>query len=107
MIHQQTLTDYYADKPLQSPTANWRSRGHFRAWRLEDFLSDFDLMGVYIRKNFFKNTLSVDPATYHYAHQRLELAPEEIALVFTNTQVPYTWELPEAATCHGYCCASN
>ena len=104
MMHQQTLTDYYADKPTPLPATDWRSGGHFRAWRLEDFISDFELMGVYSRKDFFKITLSTGPATYHYAHQHLELAPGETALVFTNTQVPYTWELPDAATCHGYCC---
>ena len=104
MIHQLKLTDYYADKPAQRPGANWPTGGHFRAWRLEDFLSDFELMGVYSRKDFFKVTLSFGPATYHYADQRLELASAEPALVFTNTQVPYAWELPDAATCHGYCC---
>ena len=103
MIHRQTLTDYYANTPAR-PAMDWSSGGHFRAWRLEDFLPDFELMGVYSRKDFFKITLSIGPATYHYAHQHLDLAPGEAALVYTNTQVPYKWGLPDAATCHGYCC---
>ncbi|MDF7814014.1 AraC family transcriptional regulator [Hymenobacter sp. YC55] len=104
MIHQQKLADYYAHSVLQAPSADWLKGGHFRAWRLEDFLADFELMGVYSRKDFFKITLSTGPSTYHYAHQRLGLAPNEPALVFTNTQIPYAWELPEGATCQGYCC---
>jgi AraC family transcriptional activator of pobA len=103
-IHQQKLADYYAHQPAQLSNATWPSGGHFRAWRLEEFLADFELMGVYSRKDFFKVTLSTGPSTYHYAHQRLELAPDEPALVFTNTQIPYAWELPAAATCQGYCC---
>jgi AraC family transcriptional activator of pobA len=104
MVYQQKLTDYYAHHPSQAPAASWMSGGHFRAWRLEEFLADFELMGVYSRKDFFKVTLSFGPSTYHYAHQHLELGPGESALVFTNTQIPYAWELPEANTCRGYCC---
>jgi AraC family transcriptional activator of pobA len=104
MVQQQKLADYYAHHPAQTPAAAWPSGGHFRAWRLEDFLADFELMGVYSRKDFFKVTLSAGPSTYHYAHQHLELAPAEPALVFTNTQIPYAWELPTGNTCQGYCC---
>jgi AraC-like DNA-binding protein len=103
MVQQQKLADYYAHHPAQTPAA-WPSGGHFRAWRLEDFLADFELMGVYSRKDFFKVTLSSGPSTYHYAHQHLALAPAEPALVFTNTQIPYAWELPAGNTCQGYCC---
>lgn len=103
MIQLQTLATYYADKvPLLQP-GSLRSGGHFSAWRLEDFLSDVALIGVYSRKDFYKITLTTGPATYHYADQHLVLAADEFALVFTNTQVPYTWEVPDAG-CQGYCC---
>ena len=100
MIAQHTLTDYYNARPF---AAGSRGDGHFSAWRLEDFLADLDLMGVYSRKDFYKITLSTGPATYLCADQRLVLAAGEPALVFTNTQVPYTWEVP-AGGCHGFCC---
>ncbi len=101
MIHQQHLADY---RPAAlSPPDGRRSGGAFSAWRLEDFLADLGLVGVYSRKDFYKITLTAGPATYVCGDQRLVLAPGEPALVFTNTQVPYTWEVPEGA-CRGFCC---
>ncbi len=103
MIHQQNLADY---RPAALfPPDGRRTGGYFSAWRLEDFLSDMDLVGVYSRKDFYKITLTVGPATLPNVcgDQRLALAPGEPALVFTNTQVPYTWEVP-AGGCRGFCC---
>jgi AraC family transcriptional activator of pobA len=101
MIPQQQLAAFLAT--AVSPASPW-SGGHFSAWRLEDFLADLDLVGVYSRKDFYKVTLTTGPATYCCADQRLVLGPGEQAIVFTNTQVPYTWEVPETAACRGYCC---
>jgi AraC family transcriptional activator of pobA len=104
MIQQHTLADYYVDKLAQLPPTSQRGGGHFSAWRLEDFVSDLALVGIYSRKDFYKITLTTGPATYHCADQHLGLAAGQMALVFTNTQVPYTWEVPEATACQGYCC---
>ncbi len=104
MIHQHTLADYYAEKLPRLQPESQRGGGHFSAWRLEDFLSDLTLLGVYSRKDFYKITLTTGPATYHAADQHLVLAAGQPALVFTNTQVPYTWEVPAANSCRGYCC---
>lgn len=104
MIHQHTLAEYYADKLPWVQPGSQRGGGHFSAWRLEDFLSDFALLGVYSRKDFYKITLTTGPATYHSADQHLTLAANQPALVFTNTQVPYTWKVPDTASCQGYCC---
>ena len=101
MIFQQNLTDY--PSAVLPPSAGRRG-GHFSAWRLEDFLADLDLLGIYSRKDFYKITLTSGPATYRCAEQHLDLAPGERALVFTNTQVPYTWEVPDTGACRGYCC---
>jgi AraC-like DNA-binding protein len=105
MIALQTLADYYADKaPLLQPGSG-RNGGHFSVWRLEDFHSDMSLVGIYSRKDFYKITLLTGgPATYHYADQCLALEPGQPALVFTNTQVPYTWKVPDLQQCRGHCC---
>ncbi|MFD1870845.1 helix-turn-helix transcriptional regulator [Hymenobacter bucti] len=104
MIGLQTLADFYADRvPLLQP-GTARGGADFSAWRLEDFLTDMALVGVYSRKDFYKITLTTGPATYRCADQRLALAPGEQAMVCTNTQVPYTWEVPPDGACRGYCC---
>ena len=104
MIELQTLAEFYADRaPLLQP-GSARGGADFSAWRLEDFLSDMALVGLYSRKDFYKITLTTGPATYLCADQRLVLAPGEQALVCTNTQVPYTWDVPADGACRGYCC---
>ena len=104
MIGLQTLAEFYADRlPLLQPNG-LRGGGAFSAWRLEDFLSDMALVGVYSRKDFYKITLTTGPGTYICADQRLTLTSGEQALVCTNTQVPYTWEVPADGECRGYCC---
>jgi AraC family transcriptional activator of pobA len=104
MIGLQTLAEFYADRlPLLLPSG-LRGGADFSAWRLEDFLSDMALVGIYSRKDFYKITLTAGPATYICADQRLVLAVGEQALVCTNTQVPYTWEVPADGACRGYCC---
>ena len=100
MIPQQHLADYLATAALEGS----HTGGHFSAWRLEEFLADLDLVGIYSRKDFYKITLTSGPATYCCADQRFVLGPGEQALVFTNTQVPYTWEVPDTTGCRGYCC---
>lgn len=104
MIGLQTLAEFHADRlPLLLPSG-LQGGADFSAWRLEDFLSDMALVGIYSRKDFYKITLTAGPATYICADQRLVLAAGEQALVCTNTQVPYTWEVPEDGACRGYCC---
>jgi AraC family transcriptional regulator, transcriptional activator of pobA len=104
MPKQQTLADYYADKmPLVVPSSP-RSEGHFAVWRLEDFATNEELVSGYSRKDFYKIVLTLTGnATYHYADQHQVLAAGQAALVFTNTQVPYRWEVDDMP-CRGYCC---
>ena len=99
----QTLSDYYADKVHLLQPGNPRGGGHFTVWRLEDFNTNAELAAYYSRKDFHKVVLTVGPTTYQYADQHLHLAPGEHALVFTNTQVPYGWQV-EQGPCRGYCC---
>ena len=103
MAPTQTLPDFYAHKlqqPLPDPR---RGGGHFAVFRLEDFPDATDLAAVYGRKDFYKVMLGTGHATYHYGAQQALLAPGQHALVFTNAQVPYSWELHELPYA-GYCC---
>ena len=80
MVPQQTLAEFYAAKRRQLLPDSLRSGGHFAVFRLEDFAADTALADAYGRRDFYK-----------------------MALVFTNAQVPYGWEV------HGlpYRCAAG
>ena len=99
----QTLPDFYATKLHQPLPDLRRGGGHFAVFRLEDFPAATDLSAVYGRRDFYKIMLGTGDATYHYGHQQARLAPGEHALVFTNAQVPYGWEL-YSLPYSGYCC---
>ena len=99
----QTLPEFYATKLHQPLPDLRRGSGHFAVFRLEDFPAATDLAAVYGRKDFYKVMLGTGDATYHYGDQQARLAPSEHALVFTNAQVPYGWELHSLAY-NGYCC---
>ena len=99
----QTLPEFYATKLHQPLPDLRRGAGHFAVFRLEDFPADTDLAAVYGRKDFYKIMLGTGDATYHYGDQQARLVPGQPALVFTNAQVPYGWELHELPY-SGYCC---
>ncbi|TGD77667.1 helix-turn-helix domain-containing protein [Hymenobacter wooponensis] len=103
IVPTQTLPDFYATKLRRPLPELRRGGGHFAVFRLEDFPAATDLAAVYGRRDFYKIMLGTGHATYHYgAHQAL-LAPGQHALVFTNAQVPYRWEL-HGLPYAGYCC---
>ncbi len=103
MAPTQTLPNFYAAKLHQPLPDRRRGGGHFAVFRLEDFPAETDLAAVYGRRDFYKIMLGTGHATYHYGDQQARLAPGEFALVFTNAQVPYGWELHELPY-SGYCC---
>lgn len=104
MIRTQTLTDFYTPtKEGLRPPGSLRGGGHFTVYRLEDFCADPAPSAAYTRKDFYKIILATDGhAVYHFADQHRSLRPEQAALVFTDTHLPYSWEILEA--CRGYCC---
>lgn len=99
----QTLPDFYANKLHQPLPDLQRGGGHFAVFRLEEFPTATDLAAVYGRKDFYKIMLGTGHATYHYGAQQALLTPGQHALVFTNAQVPYSWELHDLPYA-GYCC---
>lgn len=103
MIGQQKIKDFYtSDNGLLRPPGQLPDGGHFTVYRLEDFCNDPVPSAAYSRKDFYKIVLTRGHATYHYADQHRLLLPGQHALVFTDTYLPYSWEIHEP--CHGYCC---
>jgi AraC family transcriptional activator of pobA len=58
---------------------------------------------VYARRDFYKIILTTGHATYYYGDRQELLEPGQSALVFTNREVPYRWEVHNGVS-EGYCC---
>jgi len=72
--------------------------------RLDDFSAEsLAATTVYSRKDFFKISLITGHATYHYHDRAYLIQPGQCALVFTNQELPYRWEV-HSGTCSGYAC---
>ncbi|GAA4317019.1 response regulator transcription factor [Mucilaginibacter gynuensis] len=103
MVQQQILDDYSPSFPITQQT--WRqSGGHFVALRLDDFTHEnIAATTVYSRKDFYKISLITGHASYYYLDKEYLIEPGACALIFTNCEVPYRWEV-HTGTCGGYSC---
>lgn len=80
------------------------SAGYFAAVRLEEFSAEsVAATASYSRKDFYKISLVRGNASYFYQGTEYRLDGAEWALVFTNREVPYRWEVHEGI-CNGYAC---
>jgi len=103
MVQQQTLADYSTSLP-PAPANEHPAGGYFAAVRLDDFSAEsLAATTVYSRKDFYKISLITGHATYHYLDRTHTINPGECALVFTNRDVPYRWEVHDGV-CSGYSC---
>ena len=72
--------------------------------RLDDFSAEsLAATTEYSRKDFYKISLITGHATYHYRDRAYLLEPGDCALVFTNPETPYRWDV-HSGTCSGYAC---
>lgn len=58
---------------------------------------------IHSRRDFYKIVLISGHATYFYGDRQESIAPGHSALVFTNRDVPYRWEIHSGA-CEGFSC---
>jgi AraC family transcriptional activator of pobA len=80
------------------------SAGHFAAVRLEEFSAEsLAATASYSRKDFYKISLVTGKTSYICQGREYRLNGDEWALVFTNREVPYRWEVYEGI-CSGYAC---
>jgi len=101
MIPQQKIADYVnSDLITQRSPAG----GHFVTVRLDDFSAEsLVATTVYSRKDFYKISLITGHAAYFYHDRKYEINPGEYALIFTNSELPYRWEI-YTGQCSGYAC---
>lgn len=103
MVHQQTLADYSSSAP-ESLKNDQRIGGYFVAIRLDEFSAEsIEAKSVYSRKDFYKITLATGNAIFHSMNKEYHIRPDECALIFTNREVPYRWEVL-TENCSGYSC---
>ncbi len=80
------------------------SAGHFAAVRLEEFSAEsLAATASYSRKDFYKISLVTGNTSYFYQGTEYRLNGDEWALVFTNREVAYRWQVHEGV-CRGYAC---
>ena len=100
---QQTISDYTSSIP-EDVIDKQRNGGYFAAVRLDDFSAEsLAATTVYSRKDFYKISLITGNATYYYRDREYTLSEGGCALVFTNRDVPYRWEVHDGL-CSGYSC---
>lgn len=103
VLKKQTINEFSSSVPIGTPADN-RNAGHFVAVRLDDFSAEsVAATAVYTRKDFYKISLITGHATYHHLGQTYLIEPGTCALVFTNREVPYKWEI-HTGSCSGYSC---
>lgn len=99
MIEQHTLADY-----VKGITNRQHVGGYFVATRLDEFSPDVLIASTtYSRKDFYKISLVQGDTTYVTNDTRYHIAENEYALIFTNCEMPYRWEIHSGA-CKGYSC---
>lgn len=100
MINTQPIHIFAPNLPgTKDPAA-----GYFAAVRLEEFSAEsLAATATYSRKDFYKISLVTGNTSYFYQGTEYRLNKNEWALVFTNREVPYRWEVHEGI-CSGYAC---
>ncbi|HEU4554116.1 MAG TPA: helix-turn-helix transcriptional regulator [Chitinophaga sp.] len=86
----ESLQEFYQHKFNFLPNNLQQDIGHFNVFRLEDCVGPHGTPVKYRRRDFYKITLIRGENIYHYADKSLRVNGS--TLLFTNPQVPYTWE---------------
>ncbi|MFC4209775.1 helix-turn-helix domain-containing protein [Pedobacter lithocola] len=103
MVKHQTLGEYSSSLP-ESVKTDHRIGGHFVAIRLDEFSAEnIEASRIYSRKDFYKITLATGHATFHSKNKEYHIRPDECALIFTNREIPYRWDV-HTENCSGYSC---
>jgi AraC-like DNA-binding protein len=68
--------------------------GNFTALPLHDLTAEnLAASAIYCRRDFYKVSIVSGHATYHYSDQQYAVPTGKSAMVFTNRQMPYRWEI--------------
>ena len=102
MVQMQSITDFSSS--IKGSDNDRHTAGYFSALKLDDFTAEnIDATAVYARKDFYKITLATGNATYYSGDKEYYIEPGSYALIFTNRETPYKWEIHDEK-CSGYSC---
>ena len=90
MNKEQTLEDFYEYRYNWIPDNLKKGIGHFNVFQLDDFLGENSKPLSFNRRIYYKVTLIFGKSRVHYADKVIDI--EKQALVFSNPQIPYSWE---------------
>jgi AraC-like DNA-binding protein len=101
MHKAQTVADFYQTSLALLPAAIQPEVGHFNVFQLADVAEAETKCSSYGRRLFYKISLLPGRNTYHYADKSVHT--EQNALIFSNPQVPYHWDLHESKQAGVFC----
>lgn len=101
MSNPETIADFYDRKFDLIPESIRREIGHFNVFKLEPFSGNNTKPVPYKKRDYYKVTLLVGESSIEYADKSIHLKKQ--ALVFSNPQIPYSWEHTDNIH-HGYFC---
>lgn len=90
MKKTDSIENFYAAKDHVAPENLKTEVGHFNVFRLDPYIGKNAKKVPYRRRDYFKITLINGSGRVHYADKVIEV--QEHALVFSNPQIPYSWE---------------
>lgn len=101
MSKVETLKDFYQGKNDLPPVALHQEVGHFNVFKLDPYVGVGAVATPYRRRDYYKITLVDGNGKFHYADKEIEV--KNYALVFSNPQIPYSWENRDRITSGFFC----
>lgn len=101
MSKMETLEQFYESKLDFMPDSLRREMGHFNVFKLDPYIGKDAKPTPYRRRDYFKVMIVIGNGKFHYADKVIEV--ENHALVFSNPQIPYSWEQRDRITGGFFC----
>jgi AraC-like DNA-binding protein len=104
MSKVETLQEFYESKSDFMPDNLRNEVGHFNVFKLDPYVGKGAKPAPYRRRDYYKITLVNGNGKFLYADKEIEV--QKYGLVFSNPQIPYSWEQRDRII-SGYFCIFN
>lgn len=101
MSKVETLKDFYEGRTDLLSVALHKEMGHFNVFKLDPYVGEGAAAAPYRRRDYYKVTLVDGNGKFLYADKEIEV--QNYALVFSNPQIPYSWENRDRITSGFFC----